>query len=67
MKTKEEILDQAYITAKDLKILIPTLGINKCVEYIKEFRLEMEVKGYFVPKTKPLVALTKIVRKKLGL
>ena len=47
MKTKEEILEQPYITAKDLKILIPNLGINKCVEYIKMIQEEMKEKNYF--------------------
>lgn len=67
MKTKEEILNQSYITAQDLKKLIPSLGINKCVDYIKEMQIEMEAKGYFVPKTRPFVALTKLVRKKFGI
>lgn len=67
MKTKEEILEQPYITAKDLKILIPNLGINKCVEYIKMIQEEMKEKNYFVPKTKQYVALTKLVRKKFGI
>lgn len=67
MKTKEEILNQSYMNAKDLKMLIPTMGINRCVDYIKEIRVEMEQKGYFVPQTKPFVALTKLVRKKFGI
>lgn len=67
MKTKEEILDQLYINAKDLKILIPNLGINKCVKYIKELQNEMKKKGYFVPETKEYLALTKLVKKKFGL
>ncbi len=64
MKTKNEILDQAYISAKDIKALIPTLGKNKCVEYIKDLRKEMEEKQYFVPQTKPLLAHTGLFRKK---
>lgn len=64
MKTKNEILDQAYISAKDMKMLIPTLGKNKCVEYIKDLRKEMEEKQYFVPQTKPLLAHTGLFRKK---
>jgi len=67
MKTKEEILNQPYITAKDLKILIPNLGINKCVEYIKMIQEEMKEKNYFVPQTKQYLALTKLVRKKFGI
>ena len=67
MKTKEEILEQSYITAEDLKILIPNLGINKCVEYIKMIQEEMKEKNYFVPQTKQYLALTKLVRKKFGI
>lgn len=67
MKTKEEILNQSYITAQDLKLLIPELGINKCVDYIKQIRVEMENKGYFVPRGRQLLALTKLVRKKFGI
>lgn len=67
MKTKEEILEQSYITAQDLKILIPELGINRCVEYIKMIREEMKEKGYFVPDSKQYLALTKLVRKKFGI
>lgn len=66
MKTKEEILDQLYISPQDLKMLIPKLGINKCTEYIKDVRLEMQDKGYFVPQSRPLLALTKIVKKRCG-
>ncbi len=66
MKTKDEILNQLYITPKDLKTLIPSLGENKCTDYIKEVREEMKTKGYFVPQSKPFLALTKLVRKKFG-
>ena len=67
MKTREEILNQDYMSAKDLKKLIPSLGINKCVQYIKMFREEMKEKNLFIPETKEYLALTKIVRRKLGI
>ena len=67
MKTKEEILNQTYMTAKDLKILIPELGINKCIKYIKTITEEMAEKGYFVPETRQYLALTKLVRKKFNI
>ena len=63
MKTKDEILNQPYLTARDLKQLIPTMGINKCIECIKVAREEMQSKGYYVPQTRPFVALTKIIKK----
>lgn len=66
MKTKEEILDQLYMSAKDLKTLIPEMGLSRCQTCIKEVRVEMENKGYYVPQNKTLLALTKMVRKKFG-
>lgn len=66
VKTKEEILQQYYISAKDLRMVIPTLGINKSIEYIKMIQEEMKQKGYFIPQTKELLALTKLARKKFG-
>ena len=68
MKTKEEILNQAYLTSKDIKALIPSLGIDKCRLIIEEVQKEMKEKKYFIPpSTKPKRALTKLVKKKLGL
>ena len=67
MKTKEEVLEQIYMSAKDLKILIPNLGVNKCVEYIKDVQEEMKEKNYFIPRTKEKLALTKLVKKKFGI
>lgn len=67
MKTKEEILNQVYMSVRDLKTLIPELGINKCTEYIKEIVEEMKSKGYLVPETKKYLALTKLVRKRFGI
>ena len=64
MKTKEEILNQIYITSNDLKLLVPTLGKGRCIEIVKELRNEMEKEGMYVPKTKPLLASVKMLRKK---
>lgn len=66
MKTKEQILDQMYMSAEDLKTLIPSMGIGNCTNVIKEIMQEMEEKKLFVPKTKKYLALTKMVRKKFG-
>ena len=60
MKTKEEILEQLYITPQDLKILIPELGINNCIKVIKQMREEMEKRNMFVPNSRPLLALSLI-------
>lgn len=67
LKDKDEILKQPYMSAKDLKMLMPTLGIDVCRTFIDEIRAEMKEKKLFVPETKPRIALTKLVRKKTGI
>ncbi len=68
MKTKEEVLEQLYITPNDLKLLIPHLGIEKCRMIIEEVIIDMKNKNYYVPPSKrPKMALTKLVKKKLGI
>ena len=64
-KTKEEILKQLYITAEDLRILMP-IGKVKAIQAINEIREEMIEKGYYIPQTKTHLALTKMVKKKYG-
>ncbi len=66
-KPVNEILEQQYISAYDLQAIIPHLAYNKALKYIEMFRSEMEEKNYFVPEGKTKVALTKLVKKKLGL
>lgn len=66
MKTKEEILNQLYVSPQDVKILIPTLGMELCRQLVEETRNDMKEKNYFVPETKPKLALTKMLRKKIG-
>ena len=66
-KTKDEVLNQIYLDAKDLKILIPGLGIQQCRNLIDEIRQEMAEKNLYVPPVKPRLALTKIIKKKFGL
>ena len=68
MKTKQEILEQVYVSAKDIKKIIPTLSITKCRELIDDVQLEMENKKLYIPPTtKPKLALTKLVIKKIGI
>lgn len=64
---KNEILNKTYMSAKDLKELMPEIGLDTCRKYILEIRKEMEEKGYLVPEGKTKLALTKLVVKKLGL
>lgn len=66
MKTREEILNQPYMSAFDLKELMPTVGIDKCRNYIKQIRQEMKENNYLVPESKTKLALTKLVKKKFG-
>ncbi len=66
-KTRDEVLNQDYITPQDLKIIMPTLGINNCIEIIREIRNDMKEQNLFVPNSKPLLALTRVAKKKLGL
>lgn len=64
---EKEILNQSYLTAKDLMVIIPKLSYQRALKYIDDIRLEMKEKGYFVPEGKTKVALTKLVKKKFGL
>ncbi len=66
MKTKEEILNQLYVSPQDVKLLIPTLGMELCRQLVEETRNDMKEKNYFVPETKPKLALTKMLRKRIG-
>ena len=65
-KSKEEILNQPYMSAFDLKKLMPTVGIDKCRQYINDIRQEMKENNYLVPESKTKLALTKLVKKKFG-
>ncbi len=66
-KTKDEILDQLYMSPQDLKMLMPSVGIDVCRNYINEIREQMKKQNLFVPGGKPKLALTKLVRKKCGI
>lgn len=61
---KQEILSQDYMTAEDLKKLIPTMGRANCTKEIKKLIEELEAKGYYIPKTKPYIVPTEEVVKK---
>lgn len=66
-KTNEEILNQQYITARDIQQIIPNLGYIKALQYIDDLREEMKDKNYFVPDGRTKVALTKLFKKKFGI
>lgn len=65
-KTKEEILEQLYLSAYDLQILIPTMTYATALKYIKVARDEMKKKNLLVPEGQTKLALTKIIRKQFG-
>lgn len=65
-KTKDEILDQLYISAHDLQKLIPGITYANALAYIKSIQGEMKKKNLFVPNGQTKLALTKLVRKKFG-
>lgn len=65
IKTKEEILEQLYISAYDLQLLIP-MSYSTALEYIKKKQKEMEEKKLFVPPGKTKLALLKLIRKECG-
>lgn len=67
MKTKNEILDQIYMTAEDLTLLIPGLKLYKARNIISEIIKEMEELKMFIPNTKKKLASTKLIKKKLGI
>ena len=66
-KTINDILEQQYLTAKDLTIIIPTMSYSAALEYIKKIREKMVEKNYYVPKGKTLIALTWMIKKDLGI
>ena len=65
-KTKEEILEQLYLSAYDLQILIPTMTYATALKYIKAARDEMKKKNLLVPEGQTKLELTKIIRKQFG-
>lgn len=66
-KTINEILDQQYITAKDLMIIVPSFNYQTSLRYISRIRKKMEESNYYVPEGQIKVALTWMVKKDLGI
>ena len=66
-KSESLILEQQYITARDIQQIIPKISYIRALKYIDELRSEMSEKGYFVPDGRTKVALTKLFKKKFGL
>nr|DAG95451.1 MAG TPA: hypothetical protein [Crassvirales sp.] len=66
-ESAETLLKRYYLTAEDLTIIIPGLKVEKARKYISEIQEEMKKNGYFIPESRPKLALTKLIKKKFGL
>ncbi len=66
-KSKEDVLNSEYISAKELKILMPQKSLDTCRKIILDVRDKMESKNMFCPPGKPFIALTYEVKKYLGI
>ncbi|MDD7103024.1 MAG: hypothetical protein SOZ06_03770 [Candidatus Faecenecus gallistercoris] len=66
-KNSSEILEQVYVSADDLEILMPSASYKQRLALIKEIRNEMQEKKLFVPDGRTLLASTKILKKKCGI
>lgn len=55
-----------YINAKELQEMTG-LGYQSAMKVIKNAREIMKEKGYFIPQSKTIIALTWIVKKELGI
>lgn len=64
---KEEILNKTYLTAEDLQKLIPELKYGRALDIIKETQEEMKQKKYYIPISRKKLALTKLIKKKMGI
>ena len=66
-KTSKEILEQQYLSAYDLKKIIPNMSYSNALDYIKQIRTKMKEADYYVPKGKTKIALTWMIKKDLGI
>lgn len=56
-----------YITAFNLREIIPNLTYDNAIKIINQARKIMEERGYLIPITRPKVALATIVYEMLGI
>lgn len=62
-----ETLEKQYLTAKDLQRIIPNLSYNSALKLMDTFIAEEKKLGYLNPSGKTKVALTWLIKKKLGM
>ena len=60
-------MKKEYMTATDLQKIIPNLTYDNSIKIINEAREIMKEKNYYIPITRPKVALIKIVYEMLGI
>lgn len=65
-KTIDDVLNQTYMSAYDLQIIMPTLTYANALKYIKKAREVMKQKNLIVPIGQTKVALVKVVRDQFG-
>lgn len=58
--------NKEYLTANDLMNIIPNLTYMNALKYINLAREKMEKEGFYVPITKPKVALTSVIKSIFG-
>lgn len=58
-------MNNLYITAAELQTEL-NISYKSAIEIIKEVREEMKKKNYYIPKTRTKLALTWMVKEKIG-
>ena len=65
--TREDILNQDYLSAKDIKKLVPEWGVNSIAKFVTQVQEDMKERKLFIPQSKSKLVLTRLVMQKLGL
>lgn len=63
---KDLLKNKEYLTANDLMNIIPNLTYMNALKYVNLAREKMEKEGFYVPITKPKVALTSVIKSMFG-
>lgn len=65
MKKEVDVFKQTYMSAEDLKVIIPTMGIKARSKFIQDIRKQMEEENYYIPAGRTKLALTKLIKERL--
>lgn len=63
---KNLLKNKEYLTANDLMNIIPNLTYMNALKYINLAQEKMMEEGFYVPVTKPKVALTSVIKSIFG-